>query len=644
MSELYGVTNWDFDFRGHKFQGEWQAALGINLRVPHLSWTSMEGEAKRDYPASISYQSPWYKEYRAMEERFARLGVALAQGEPTVSVAVVHPIESYFSEFGPKDTAGPTMAKRDADFKALTHWLTRGQIDFDFLCEKTLPPVAAVEDGRLRVGAMTYDTVILPNCKTIRRTTLTLLRDFAASGGRVLVVGDAPTYIDGVPSDEAAALPAERVAYTAAAVRGALENARYARVSEADGSLCDAYIGQVRTDGEGKWLFFAPCVHLENVDDAPAAVRTFLFDGGWRVTLLDPATGEATPLATTLAGGKTAVTLTTYPQDSFLFCLEPATAATDAPVATPTATVLPYTLTAVERAEPNVLLLDRAAWALDDEVLNAPEEILRLDNMVRERLGYPLRTNAWAQPWVTPAEVPRHAVTLRYTIASDVALAGVALALERREDCTVRLNGAAVDTPADGWYVDHCIKTVPLPPLAAGENVLELTYAYGIRSGLEAVYLLGEFDVALDGMTARLTAPTAVTAFGSTTAQGMPFYGGNLTYTVAVTAPHDGTLRVTVPRYRGALVAVSLDGERRGEIITAPYALNIDGVAAGDHTLTLTLFGNRFNTFGALHNCDPVTDWYGPNYWRSTGDDWTDAYLVRDTGILGAITVEAAEE
>ena len=55
MSELYGVTSWSFDFRRHKLQGDWQAALGITLRVPHLSWVSMKGEAKRDYPASINY-------------------------------------------------------------------------------------------------------------------------------------------------------------------------------------------------------------------------------------------------------------------------------------------------------------------------------------------------------------------------------------------------------------------------------------------------------------------------------------------------------------------------------------------------------------------------------------------------------------
>ena len=48
LSELYGVTGWDFDFKGHKRQGDWQAALGVTVRVHHLTWVSMNGEAKRD--------------------------------------------------------------------------------------------------------------------------------------------------------------------------------------------------------------------------------------------------------------------------------------------------------------------------------------------------------------------------------------------------------------------------------------------------------------------------------------------------------------------------------------------------------------------------------------------------------------------
>lgn len=40
MSELYGVTDWDFDFRGHKHHGDWQAALGETLRVHSVSLMS----------------------------------------------------------------------------------------------------------------------------------------------------------------------------------------------------------------------------------------------------------------------------------------------------------------------------------------------------------------------------------------------------------------------------------------------------------------------------------------------------------------------------------------------------------------------------------------------------------------------------
>ena len=37
LSELYGVTGWDYDFRGHKLQGDWQAALGVTVRVDRKS-------------------------------------------------------------------------------------------------------------------------------------------------------------------------------------------------------------------------------------------------------------------------------------------------------------------------------------------------------------------------------------------------------------------------------------------------------------------------------------------------------------------------------------------------------------------------------------------------------------------------------
>ena len=80
LSELYGLTGWDCSFAAFKAQGDWQAALGVTCRVPHLAWYSMRGEAKRDCPGPISHQQPWWQEWRLLEDHFARLATILTRG------------------------------------------------------------------------------------------------------------------------------------------------------------------------------------------------------------------------------------------------------------------------------------------------------------------------------------------------------------------------------------------------------------------------------------------------------------------------------------------------------------------------------------------------------------------------------------
>ena len=137
LSEIYGVTNWTFTFEGHKGCGDWQTALGINVRCHHLAWLSMAGEAKRDYPAAIGYQSSWYEEYPLIENYFSRVHTALTRGKALVKVGVIHPIESYWLAFGPKETS-LDQEERDRQFSDFTDWLSFGLIDFDFISESLL--------------------------------------------------------------------------------------------------------------------------------------------------------------------------------------------------------------------------------------------------------------------------------------------------------------------------------------------------------------------------------------------------------------------------------------------------------------------------------------------------------------------------
>ncbi|MBC8077520.1 MAG: hypothetical protein H7Y32_15710, partial [Chloroflexales bacterium] len=183
VSELYGVTGWDFDFVGHKAQGDWQAALGVTVRVHHLAWVSMKGESKRDYPASIGYQSPWHTEYRLVEDYFARINTVLTRGQRRVRIAVIHPIESYWLVCGPLDQT--TRAREDCErwFSEITDWLLFACLDFDFVAESLLPSLCAdVVDLPLRVGAAAYDVVVVPALRTMRATTLSRLAQFQRAG------------------------------------------------------------------------------------------------------------------------------------------------------------------------------------------------------------------------------------------------------------------------------------------------------------------------------------------------------------------------------------------------------------------------------------------------------------------------------
>ncbi|MFA7186343.1 MAG: glycosyl hydrolase, partial [Victivallales bacterium] len=94
LTETYGCTGWDFPFAGQKALGDWQAALGINLRCQHLAWYTMQGEAKRDYPASIFYQSPWWESYSKVEDYFGRINCVMTKGSEIRDLLVIHPVES----------------------------------------------------------------------------------------------------------------------------------------------------------------------------------------------------------------------------------------------------------------------------------------------------------------------------------------------------------------------------------------------------------------------------------------------------------------------------------------------------------------------------------------------------------------------
>ena len=94
LSEAYGCTGWNFPFAGHKAVGDFECLLGVNFRCMHLAWYTAGGEAKRDYQAAISRQSPWFPYYRVVEDHFARMNLITSEGEEVRDILVIHPLET----------------------------------------------------------------------------------------------------------------------------------------------------------------------------------------------------------------------------------------------------------------------------------------------------------------------------------------------------------------------------------------------------------------------------------------------------------------------------------------------------------------------------------------------------------------------
>ena len=639
MSELYGVNNWDTPFREYFHQGNWQAAMGVNIRVPHLSWVSMLAEGKRDYPATFSYQSPWYLDTVKLEDHFSRIHTVLEGSSPKVSVGVIHPIESYWLLSGPEDKTRRICARRDEQLSSLFEWLSYEGIDFDFVNEALLPSQLTADGA---VGAMKYDAILVPDCITLKATTLDALKAMKEKGVRIIFAGGVPTLTDGCEDNGGALLAAqcERIEYTHLAISSALAPYRAFELYGESGELSSRYLFCHREKDGYRWLFLSPARKVTDSEDTKVSRMTLKLYGEVTPKLYNTMNGDITVPEFTYSQGNTVITLPMGLYDTALIRIEDVKTA---PVSIPQRSLRSISLPVeskweFSRAEDNVILLDIAEYSLDGENYMPADEILNADTKCRLELGLPRLTGKFAcQPWYYTEEDPRR-MFVRFKFNSTAELF-CHLAFETADE--ILLNGEPVSLRADGWYVDKDIRTVALPKLRVGENVIDVKLSIGNTVGAEPMYLLGDFDVSLCGVTSTVMPPRRELAFGSVVGQGMPFYSGSLTYSTTVELPESGDLKISTSFYRCEFVKVFLDGEYRGDVILPPYTVTVPKVSAGEHKLELVAVGNRHNTFGSLHWAieDP---YYGPMHWHKTGDAFSLEYRLKDFGIMKrpALTLE----
>ena len=642
LSELYGATGYNFSFEAQKWAGDWQMAKGINLLCQHLTHYTMKGGAKRDYPPSYGYQSPWWRHYRHMADYQARLTYALRQGRPVRDILVIHPLTSAWTLMGAvASTHGVALIEQP--FKALLKRLPDMHRDYDLGDETLMAKHGRVQGRALRVGQAAYRVVIVPGMVNLESSTLKLLESFQKAGGCLVFLPPVPIRADGMMSDRAKKLAlatgAKCVSDSGRELEEALDSALPRSVSvahcETGAEAADVLLME-RRSARDTLLFVA---NTRRDIAQPLCVR-LRGRGTWRQWNCE--TGTVHPVPSTQAGGWSKLTLTLPPAGSAVLVRSPGhpIASNKAPGRRTSMRVLdPRKGWAFRRMAPNSLILDRCTWRLGDESFE-PAFLMSAQAAWRRRLNI---GTADYQPWKllkNPDNLRTLAtVTLRFTLTvNEIPSREVRLALEDRDLTHILVNGARVDAPSDGWFMDKAFETVPIGALLrTGQNIIEVRVPICAARSVEEMYVTGDFGV--DSSTFALVREPRRLAVGDWCAQGYPFYTDAMMYLAKFDAPQKGADRTIVEfdRFEGTVAAVWVNGQKAAVIGWHPYQADVTKfVRAGSNELGIEIVGSPRNLMGPRHHARKYPSWTGPG---ELADMSQPAYHLTPAGLTGEVRI-----
>ncbi len=592
LSELYGCTGWGMTLNRYKAAGDWQALFGINLRCPHLSWYTMKGEAKRDYPASLLHQNAWWREWRYLEDYFSRLNVLSAEGERLCDTLVVAPLREMWGKvrMGWMDIFTPNdgeISALDGQYAADFMAMTAAGIDFDYGDEELIRKYGKIitENGKtyLQVGAVKYSEVLWECGGALCEETLQILRGFEQAGGRL-------TQSVGELSPSFRIVTPQSVAYAA---------------YELAGDIWVFLLNLDKNEGQEGDAIFPACLQ---------DFRAERWDFRSGKNLGEVMSAEKNALHLAFAAGEECVLRFTKG--------ETAAAATnkDYPVL-----ALPEEFS-YELTEPNVLPLDCAVWQADGVVRNggAEQDVLLIDRTVRAERGQPLRGGAMLQPWFVKKQGGGKDETLcniKLTFSCNVETVPSRAWLAKEDSALVcAVNGVPLGEAEERVWVDGCFRLYPVE-LKQGVNEVTLQGDFLASDGLEAVYLLGDFGVTLPR---TLTALPEKLKAGDIASQGFPHYTGSIKYRTGIT---EGNYTLSFRELNCA--AVKVYGGAQPEIMAfAPYRLPVELKSE----LVAEVFFPRRNTFGPLHEAYPQYA-YGPENFLTEGQNRTDKFYPVAQGL-----------
>ncbi len=660
LSETYGGAGWELTFNDMKRLGDWQYTLGVNFMNQHLSYMTVKGARKRDFPQSMSYHAPWWENYKPLNEYFHRLSFALSAGQQINRILVLEPTSTAWMLHSQiVQTAAGAMRRPTEDLKEEFHdlltKLEKNQIEYDLGCESIIRSHGSINGNRFVVGSRSYNLVVLPPMMdNLMDSTYQLLLAYLQNGGKVLSMAGIPGRLDGNKS----ATMTEQL--------GKFSD-QWVSIQNVDSKIMDDYLKsndfnpiapeswggnvfhQRRMLKDGQLYFFT------NFDKDKTASISFKGKGK-SVLEFDLYSGEIHPLDINEQEGMIALEFNLPPSGSrLLFFSEDREGGQKHPVTKPSPNkVVESSETVVKRLKPNSIALDYCDLKVGDKSFKNMYFYNAADTIFKEYLKeiYGFNHNPWsvAVQYRTRIldknefdETTGFEVTYHFNIQEEFIPSSLRAVVEWPHFYEVSVNGVNVDSIPGEWWLDRSFGVFELTSnLRSGDNILTIkAQPMDVLAEVEPVYLIGNFGVEATDKGWELV-PEPEMQIGSWKDQKMPFYPNTVSYAKVIEKPQAENVWVKLNDWSGTVAEVLVNGEHAGIIGWSPYTLEVGTfLKEGKNEIEVIVTGSLKNLMGP-HHMDPnrgfVTPWsffYAPEHQPSGSEyDQLDYGLFEDFEVL----------
>jgi len=648
LSETYGGGGWEMNFEEQKRLVDWQGVLGVNFVNQHLSYYSLNGVRKFDYPPSFSYHEPWWEQYKIMGDYIGRISMVTSAGQQLNQTLVLQPTTSAWMYFSRKVRNQKVYGIRNG-FKNFVYRMEQQHLEYDLGSEYVIKTLGKVNGDRFTVGQRDYSLVVIPaEMENLEVSTLELLENYLENGGEILSFSHDIPCVDGEVSgkvnDLAIKFPEQWIIADNLEDPGSLKLLQNDQFEMKDISQNGMLYHQRRELDDGQLLFV---VNSHKTKEASAEVSV----QGKYIIKLDLINGEETAYPYQQEKGKTTFKIQLDPAGSALFAI------TNRRPDKLKAYELPETEMLVEEAgelvvkpeSDNILMvnyLDIKTSLSDQKEIYFMDALIGLFNENGIDMGNPWQHKIQYKKNYLDLDSSFNSssgfeVSYHFDINENLgaeAMKSIRAVVERPDLWQVSINDHELSKQEGDYWIDKDFPVFAVGKfLRKGRNTLSLKAPrMHILAEVMPVYLVGDFLV-LPGEKGFEIADGDLSSLGSWREAGLPFYSQKVAYSqnFSIIKSKNSSYKVRLKNWNGSVSEVLVNGKPAGIIAWQPYELDVTSLLKeGENEVVVKVCGSLKNTFGFFYQNNE--NWiFGPHSWNDAPEKSPppSEYFLMDYGL-----------